>query len=151
MPFLKPTKFIMKNKKLFYVLAISLLLFACKSKKEDFYNLKIGDIEIVVGYDQSVDENLPIEYSINTINKKDVVSKIIYYAGDIDASLYINDYKLTSIKETCDYFSGDYMEKNGHSCIFGKRINKHDNYVILYSDILSDDLDQIDRIEIYYE
>ena len=141
----------MKNKKLFYVLAISLLLFACESKKEDFYNLKIGDNEIVVGYDQSIDESLPIEYRINTINKKDVVSKIIYYVDDLDADLYINDYKLTSIKETCDYFSGEYIEKNGHACMFGMVVKGHDNYVLLYSDILSDDLDQIDRVEIYYE
>lgn len=141
----------MINKKIFYILPISFLLFGCGNKKEDFYNLKIGDNEIVTGYDQSVDETLPIEYSINTINKKDVVSKITYYVGDLDGDAYINDYKLSGIKESCDYFSGDYIEKNGHACIFGKRLNGHDNYVILYSDILSDDLDQIDRIEIYYE
>ncbi len=141
----------MKNKKLFYVLAISLLLFGCGDKKEDFYNLKIGNNEIVVGYDQGIDESLPIEYSINTINKKDVVSKIIYYVDDLNADLYINDYKLSSIKETCDYFSGEYFEKNGHACMFGRVVKGHDNYVLLYSDILSDNLDQIDRVEIYYE
>ncbi len=141
----------MINKKILYILPISLLLLGCGNKKEDFYNLKIGGNEIVVGYDQSIDESLPIEYSIDTINKKDVVSKITYYIGDLDGDLYLDNYKLTSIKETCDYFSGDYVEKNGHSCIFGKRVHNHDNYVIIYSDILSDDLDQIDRIEIYYE
>ena len=141
----------MINKKIFYILPISLLLFSCGSKKEDFYNLKIGTNEIVVGYDQSIDDSLPIEYSISTINKKDVVSKIIYYVGDLDGDLYLDNYNLTSIKETCDYFSGDYVTKNGNSCIFGKRVHNHDNYVIIYSDILSDNLDQIDRIEIYYE
>ena len=141
----------MINKKIFYILPISLLLFGCGDKKEDYFNLKIGENEIVVGYDQIIDESLPIEYNINNINKKDLVSKITYYCDDLDTDLYLNDYKLVSIKETCDYFFGDYVEKNGYSCIFGKRVNNRNNYVIIYSDILSDNLDQIDRIEIYYE
>lgn len=141
----------MINKKIIYIAPILLLLFGCNAKKEDFYNLKIGDNEIVVGYDQSVDESLPIEYSIATINKKDVVNKVIYYVDDLDTDLYINDYKLSDIKETCDYFSGEYIEKNGYACIFGNVVKGHDNYVIIYSDILSDDLNQIDRVEIYYD
>ena len=82
----------MINKKIFYILPISLLLFGCGDKKEDYFNLKIGENEIVVGYDKIIDESLPIEYNINNINKKDVVSKITYYCDDLDTDLYLNDY-----------------------------------------------------------
>ncbi len=141
----------MINKKILYILPFLLFLFGCGNKKEDFYNLKIGDNEIVVGYDQTINENLPIEYKISNVNKKDVVTKITYYIDDLESEVYINGYSIESIKETCEHFSGDYIEKNGHACVFGKMVNGYENYVILYSDILSDDLDKVDRIEIYYE
>ncbi len=141
----------MINKKIIYIVPILLLLFGCRANKEDFYSLSIGDNQIVVGYDENVLDSLEIEYSISNINKKEVVSKIIYYLADSENDAYLNGYKLESIKDTCDYFEGDLTYKNGNTCIFGKKIKSHDNYVILYSDILSDDLDNIDRIEIYYQ
>lgn len=139
------------NVKRFLLVVLSFVLFGCSAKKEDFYALKVNDKEIVVGYDQTVEEDIPADYLITSINKKEVVSKLTYYIDDLNGDTYIDNYKLSSIKEACDYFSGDYIEKNGHACVFGKIVNDHDNYVILYSDILSDDLDQIDRVEIYYE
>ncbi len=141
----------MINKKIIYIAPILLLLFGCRANKEDLYSLSIGNNQIVVGYDESILDSLAIEYSISNINKKEVVSKIIYYLADSENDAYLNGYKLESIKDTCDYFKGDLTYKNGNTCIFGKKIKSHDNYVILYSDILSDDLDNIDRIEIYYQ
>ena len=139
----------MKKKLLFIILLI--LISACKMKKDDYYIISTDSEEFVVGYDKELDTSLPIEYEISTIDNKELLTKLVIYLNDLDSSLYLNDYKLISIKDTCSYFDGEHIYKNGNACILGKRLKKHDNYVIFYSDILSDDLDKIDRIEVHYK
>ena len=138
-------------KKIVTLLLVLILLFGCAAKKEEFYSLKFNGQELVVGFDETVDETLPIEYGMTELKKKTVLGKVVLYLNDVDGHVYLNDYELNSIKDTCSAFSGEYIEKNGHACVIGKRIKKHDNYVVLYGDILSDNIDKVDRIEVYYE
>ena len=94
---------------------------------------------------------------IENRTKKDVpieqakISKMILYLDNIGASKYGLDGRDfdSSVKANCDYYGGQYIERNGYACAFGKVVDNRENVVILYGDILAEDQDQLHHIEIY--
>ncbi len=152
MRFLKLIRFIMiTNIKKTILIVLLVILSSCQRvKRTDFYVLNIGEDSIVVGYD---DETFIKDYLDEyEINEEGYIDKIVLYLKDVDEDISIDDYLLNKgIEETCGDLEGEYLEKNGHVCLISKRVNRHDNYVLLYGDILSDDLDKIDRVEVYYK
>lgn len=98
-------------KKIVTLLLVLILLFGCAAKKEEFYSLKFNDQELVVGFDETVNETLPVEYGMTELKKKTVLGKVVLYLNDVDGPVYLNDYELNSIKDTCSAFSGEYIEK----------------------------------------
>ena len=139
------------NIKKIILLVLLVFLSSCqKVERTDFYVLNIGEDSIVVGYD---DETFIKDYMDEyEINEDAYIDKVVLYLKDAEDSVSIDDYLLNKgIEETCSDLNGEYLEKNGHVCLISKRVNKKDNYVLLYSDILSDDLDEIDRVEVYYK
>ena len=151
-PFLRLIRFIMiTNIKKIILLVLLVFLSSCQRvKRTDFYVLNIGEDSIVVGYD---DETFLKDYMDEyEINEDAYIDKVVLYLKDVEDSVSIDDYLLNKgIEETCSDLNGEYLEKNGYVCLISKRVNKKDNYVLLYSDILSDDLDEIDRVEVYYK
>ena len=145
-------RFIMiTNIKKIILLVLLVFLSSCqKVERTDFYVLNIGEDSIVVGYD---DETFIKDYMDEyEINEDAYIDKVVLYLKDVEDSVSIDDYLLNKgIEETCSDLNGEYLEKNGYVCLISKRVNKKDNYVLLYSDILSDDLDEIDRVEVYYK
>ena len=139
------------NIKKIILLVLLVLLSSCQRiKRTDFYVLNIGEDSIAVGYDdKSFIKDYIDEYEIN---EEEYIDKIVLYLKDVEDNVSIDDYMLNKgIKETCADLNGEYIEKRGHVCLISKRVNKHDNYILLYGDILADDLDKIDRIEVYYK
>ena len=138
------------NIKKIIILCFLFTLSSCKRvERNDFYVLTVGNNSVAVGYDSST---FLSDYEIYSDDKTEYVSKVVLYLDDVDSSVSIDDYVLNKgIKETCSDLDGEYLEKNGHVCLISKRVNKHDNYVLLYSDILDDDIDKIDRVEVYYK
>lgn len=143
-------------KKLFILLSLFLLV-SCKYKREDFYMLRYEDKEIVVGYDtiEKIEDDEDIDdykYYLNEDDEK-IINGIVIYVEDLDnPNIYIDDYLLDKgIKETCDDLEGEFIKKNGHACLISKNVYKRANYILIYGDILDDDIDKINRIEIYYD
>ncbi len=137
-------------KKIILIVLLVTLSSCQRVKRTDFYVLNIGEDSIVVGYD---DETFIKDYLDEyEINEEGYIDKIVLYLKDVDEDISIDDHLLNKgIEETCGDLEGEYSEKNGHVCLISKRVNRHDNYVLLYGDILSDDLDKIDRVEVYYK
>ena len=73
------------------------------------------------------------------------------YLGNIPFDvLKLNDIELSSsVKQNCEYFGGEYIERNGYACAFGQKAHGRDNVVILYGDILAIDQDKLSHLEIY--
>ena len=134
-----------------------ILISGCKAKREDFYRLSFDGNEIAVGYDsiRLLDGVSGIEAYGTYLDRKEeeIINKLVIYLDDLnDPLIYIDDYPLNKgIKESCADLSGELIEKNGYACFIGKTVNKRENYIILYGDILDDDIDKIDRIEAYYD
>ncbi|MBR4471217.1 MAG: hypothetical protein IKS54_07925 [Erysipelotrichaceae bacterium] len=82
-----------------------------------------------------------------------VVSRLIFYLSNYPASVYkIGNIELSeSVKENCRIFEGEYIERNGYACAFGKKSAGKNNVVILYGDIFGIDQDKLDHVEIYVE
>ena len=138
------------------VLLLCILLVSCKAKREDYYRLSFDGMDIAVGYDGTEVLGDPYDidsYETFTDDKDNVrLKSLVVYLYDVYSDVWIDDYKLTrGIKDTCKDLKGDFIDKNGHACFIGKEVNGRENYIILYGDILSDDLDRIDRIEIIYD
>lgn len=139
-------------KKLLIILNLFILV-GCSSSREDYYILSFNNESIAVGYDDVNDVDTSLLDSFSTISNKDknIVSSITVYTSDV-GDIYLNGTILNKgIKETCDVLNGEYGEKNGHVCLLSKRVHGHNNYILLYSDILSDDLDKIDHIVVEYK
>lgn len=142
-------------KKILIVLSLFLLT-ACAAKKEEFYNLKIGEREIVVGYDEDVTiKDLDyIERYTSLLNKKDkyILQSIEIYVDDVDEEMFINDISLNKgIDETCSLLNGEIINNNSKACVINAEIRNKNNTVIIYSNILDDNTDKVDRIVISYE
>lgn len=137
------------------ILFLVIILSACKNvKQEDLYTLNINGNDITVGYDnlEAINDDI-FEYSLTNIDDKEILDKIVVYVKDVDGNISIDGKSIgTSISETCTLFNGEYSSENrGHVCLLAKRVKKHDNYIIIYGDILDDDIDRIDRLEVYYK
>ena len=141
--------------KKFIIIFTLLLLFGCSPKREDFYNLKVGESLFVVGFDDYIEDNNFInDYSFfedEKGNKK--LNYIEMYIDDTNGeAIFIDDYKLKeSISNTCSDLNGDLVEKNGHACVLHKAIKNNENIITISGDILDDNLDKIDRITIKYD
>lgn len=139
------------------ILFLILLLVACNQKRDNFYNLKFDDLDISVGYDNIslIEGNDLIDdysYFLNEENEK-IINKLVIYVDDLnDPLIKIDDYLLNKgIKDTCDDLNGELIDNNGYACIIHKNIYKRENFIIIYGDILNDDIDSINRIEVYYD
>ena len=143
-------------KKLLTLTAI-LLLCACSAKREDFYSLSFDGNTISVGYDKTeVLEGIEGIDSYGTyLNDKQeaIISKLVIYLNDLNSPLVMIDERPLSsgIMETCLDLDGELIEKNGYVCLIGKEVGNKENYIMIYGDILDDDLNRIDRIEVYYD
>lgn len=138
------------------IIAICLILTGCgKVNKEDLYTVNIEGIDISVGYDDSsVLANTISEYeTITDKDEKEILDKIVVYIKDLNSpTITIDGLSITSsISETCELFNGELTNKNGYVCLISKRVKKHDNYILIYGDILSDNVDEVDRVEVYYK
>ena len=142
-------------KKIGLFLLLLILLSSCASKQRaKFYNVQYKDIDLAVGYDEEdvVKDNINIdEYHVEEIKKKKIVTKAVIYIND-NSPFIIDGEALTSgIKDSCEKYNGKYSDEVAESCVINKRVKNKDNYIVLYGDILDDDIDAIDRVEIYYE
>ena len=85
------------------------------------------------------------------ISDKAIVTRFKYYLDDFPMETYqIDGIPLSSsIKENCETFHGEYIDRNGKACLFGKKVDGKDDVVILRGDMLNIDQDQLESIEIY--
>ena len=86
-------------------------------------------------------------------SEKAVITRFKYYLDDFPMQSYrIDGITLSgSIKEDCETFHGEYIDRNGKACLFGKKVNGKDNVVLLKGDMLNIDQDELESIEIYVE
>jgi len=87
-----------------------------------------------------------------TINVEDaIVNKLIIYFDQLDSHIFKIDETVlkSSVKENCEVFNGEYIERNGYACAFGKKVNGKENVVVLYGDIFAEDQDELNHLEIY--
>ena len=106
-----------------------------------FWNSYFADIDIT----NQKKEEIEIDQAL--------VTRLIFYLSNYPASVYkIGDIELSeSVRENCSIFEGEYIERNGYACAFGKKSAGRDNVVILYGDIFGIDQDKLDHVEIYVE
>ena len=141
-------------KKLLIIL-IAILLVGCATKREEYYVLSFDDKSIAVGYDNvEVLEGINIDSYSTYLNKKEeeIINKVVIYVDDIGSLIYLDDYPLNKgIKETCGDLKGEFINNNGYACVLEKDVDKGHDYIVIYGDILDDDINRIDRIEVGYE
>lgn len=134
-----------------------LLISGCAAKPKHFYNLKIGEDVIVVGYDDSsVLKNKDYINSYTTyLDKKELehLESLEIYIDDLSSSIImINDVILSdSIETNCTNLKGELVNNNGKACVLKKTVKKKNNYIILTGDILDDNIDKLDRIQVFYK
>lgn len=144
-------------KKILVLLVVTILLTSCKAKREDYYNLTFEGATIATGYD-----NTDVISSINTIdsydyelNKKEeqILNRLVIYVDDLnDKSVLIDDYSLNKgIIDTCNDLKGELVKNKGNICVLHKVVDDKNNIILLSGDILSQNIDKIDRIEVEYK
>lgn len=142
-------------KKILLICLVLLLLSACSPKREEFYNLTIDGTTVVIGYDnKEVIDNLSInDFETYTDSKEnEILDYVEVYVRDLSNNkVVIDDYEITSIKNTCNDLNGEIVTNNGSACVLHKTIKDKENVVILYGDILSDNTDLVNRIEVSYK
>lgn len=124
----------------------------CSCTRSSFYCVSVDDNNLAAGYDTKEafnDEGID-SYEFSMISDKEVLTSFVVYThGHI---ISIDDYKLgNSIKESCNDLNGEYFENIGNACVIQKRVKGHNNYVVLYGNIVNDDLDELDRVEVFYK
>lgn len=134
-----------------------LLISGCAAKPKHFYNLKIGEDVIVVGYDDSsvlVNKDYINSYT-TYLDKKELehLESLEIYIDDLSSSIImINDVILSdSIETNCTNLKGELVNNNGKACVLKKTVKKKNNYIILTGDILDDNIDKLDRIQVFYK
>ena len=142
-------------KKIILLTLLLLIIVACSPKKEEYYNLTIEDKVIAVGYDK-VDalNDLHINSYTSHLNKKEeeIIDYIEVYVKDLSSKdIFLNDYQIKSVKDTCDDLNGELVSNNGNACVLHNYLKDTENIVILYGDILSDNNDKVNRIEVSYK
>ena len=137
------------------IIFIAILLVGCATKREEYYVLSFDDKSIAVGYDNvEVLEGINVDSYSTYLNKKEeeIINKIVIYVDDIGSLIYLDDYPLNKgIKETCGNLKGELINNNGYACVLEKEVDKGHDYIVIYGDILDDDINRIDRIEVSYE
>ena len=139
------------------VILLVMLLCGCSAKREDFYSLSFDGHDISVGYDgvDLIRDLKTVDAYGSYLNDKDeeILNKLVVYTDDLDdPEVTVDGYKLVKgIKETCKDLDGELIENNGFACLIGKEVKGRENYIIIYGDILDDDINRIDRIEVYYD
>lgn len=100
--------------------------------------------------------NYAFKAELTNLNKKDIsyedatLTKLTIYLKDLgNRQFSINEEPLdSSIKNSCDKYNGQYVERNGKACLIESEVKDKNNYIIMYGDILGIDQDQLDHIEI---
>lgn len=143
-------------KKFLLLLLVVIILGGCKANPKKLYNFSVGeDNPIIVGYDSpEVLEGLDYINDFSTFTDKkerEFLESIEIYADDANKYFMLDGQLLKeSIKENCETLKGELSNKNGVSCVLHKTYKKKENVVILTGDILSDNIDKLDRIQIIY-
>ena len=65
--------------------------------------------------------------------------------------IYLDDVLLDNLENVCSTFNGELKENNTKACLIQKDVKGKVNYVLLVNDILDDDINKIDRVEVYYK
>ena len=152
-------------KKIIVITLLMLLVGCSEIERKDYYNLSIDNYDFVVGFDdvdylettfkldndelKLLDKHFAnVEFGIN--NEKEKINYFEFYTKDFGSNYRIDDIELSkSIKENCESFNGEYIDKKVKACIIQKQVGKHTNAIILSGDILNDDIDEISNIKIY--
>lgn len=141
--------------KKFIIIFTLLLLFGCSPKREDFYNLKVGESLFVVGFDDYIEDNNYInDYSFFEDEKGNkTLDYIELYIDDTNGEdVYIDDYKLEeNIIDNCSNLNGELVNNNGNACVLHRTVKNKENVIIMYIDILDDDTKKLDRLEVIYK
>lgn len=142
-------------KKIILIVLLLLTVVGCSPKKEEYYNLTFENTTVAVGFDQvDILSELHVNSYTTHFNKKEeeIVDYIEVYVNDLSSKdIYLNGYKLESIKNTCGNLNGKLVSNNGNACVLHNYLNDTENIVILYGNILNDNSDEIDRIEVSYK
>lgn len=133
-------------KKIFLVLLI-LLLTSCGVNKKNLYHILVNDEEIIVGYDKA--DNLFTSFEDGKQDEDGILTSATFYVNDYDGSFIIDEIELSpSISRNCELFGG-YM--SGDACVIEKKVSGKINRIVIYNNILNDDLDEVDHIIVTYE
>ncbi len=112
-----------------------------KDREVFFWNTYLADIDVLNGTKKPISSD------------QAGVSRLVFYLSNYpDVPYRLSGIELKdSVKENCETFGGEYIERNGYACAFGKKVGKKKNIVILYGDLFAVDQDKLDHIEIYVE
>ena len=135
------------------VLLLLILLSGCLFNK--YYAVTFDDVTITVGKDDTSVLNDKVDsYEASSDSKgNEYLSKIVVYLDDLDnKEVKIDNYIISKgIKDSCSDLNGEYIENNGEACLITKTIRGKANSITLYGDLLSDDIDEVNRIEVAYK
>ena len=132
---------------IFLLISVFLSLNFLPPKKEDFYKLSFSDREISVGYDEYLNYTGISHYAYD---EKGKLSELVVYLDDV-GMLYLDDVLLDNLENVCSTFNGELKENNTKACLIQKDVKGKVNYVLLVNDILDDNINKIDRVEVYYK
>ncbi|MBO4919062.1 MAG: hypothetical protein J5365_02790 [Erysipelotrichaceae bacterium] len=141
------------------------------------YTLSVGydDVEFLeLTFDLDVKDELEMQESVEDIDlyffgapfakadvfnpgkktvasEKAIITRFKYYLDDFPMQSYqIYGIPLSvRIKENCETFHGEYIDRNGKACLIGKKANGKDNVILLKGDMLNINQDELESIEIY--
>ena len=84
---------------------------------------------------------------------KAILSKLsLFFDENPYYSYRLDDYYLSEyVSENSSHFNGEYIQRDGTACVFGKMVGKRKNVVIIQGDIFGHNQDQIYRITISVE
>ena len=79
------------------------------------------------------------------------LTKIVVYINDLKGRTFkINGIQLDdSVKNNCETFNGNYINKNGRACVIENKVANELNVIELHGDYLNIDQDKLDHIIIY--
>lgn len=131
----------------FLFISVLLSLKFLPPKKEEFYKLTVNDSDIYVGYDEYLNYSGINHYAYD---EKGKLSELVVYLSDVN-NISLDDNPLDNIEDICTKFNGELKYNNTKACLIQKDVYGKVNYVILVNDILDDDINKIDRVEVYYK
>lgn len=133
-------------KKIILILFV-FVLSSCSVNKKNLYHLTVDDEEVIVGYSKL--DNLFTSFDECKIDDKGVITSIVIYPKDYDNQIMINNIELSnSIEENALLFEGEMIDE---ICAIEKKVSGKINRIIIYNNILNDNLDEVDHLVISYE